>query len=43
MDEGLLGEVRAHDARVARTGVEIWIGSEPTFTQPNSQHPCWLS
>ena len=43
MNEGLLGEVRAHDARVARSGLRIWIGSEPTFTQPQSQHPCWLS
>lgn len=43
MDEGLLDEVRDHDIRVARTGVEIWIGAEPTFTQPQSQHPCWLT
>jgi uncharacterized protein (DUF2126 family) len=43
MDEGLLAEVRDHDVRVAKSGVRIWIGSEPTFTQAQSQHPCWLS
>lgn len=43
MDEGLLAEVRAHDERIAASGLTIWIGSEPTFTQPQSQHPCWLS
>src|SRR4051794_32414320 len=43
MDEGLLGEVRMHDARVARSGIPIWTGAEPTFTQAQSQHPCWLS
>jgi uncharacterized protein (DUF2126 family) len=43
MDEGLLREVQDHDARVARGGIQIWVGSEPTFTQPQSQHPCWLS
>jgi uncharacterized protein (DUF2126 family) len=43
MDEGLLSEVRAHDASVARSGLTIWIGAEPTFTQPQSHHPCWLT
>lgn len=43
MDDGLLGEVRDHDIRVARSGIPIWIGSEPTFTQAQSQHPCWLT
>jgi hypothetical protein len=43
MDEELLAEVRDHDACVTNSNLTIWIGSEPTFTQPQSQHPCWLS
>ena len=43
MDEAFLAEVRSHDARMARGGLEIWLGSEPTFTHPRSQHPCWLT
>lgn len=43
MDDAFLAEVRAHDARLARGGLDIWLGSEPTFTHPRSQHPCWLT
>jgi uncharacterized protein (DUF2126 family) len=43
MKEALLAEVDDHDARLARHGIEIWIGSEPTFTNARSQDPCWLS
>jgi uncharacterized protein (DUF2126 family) len=43
MDDAFLAEVRAHDARVARGGLDIWLGSEPTFTHPRSLHPCWLT
>ncbi len=42
MDPALLAEIRAHDAAVARLGIDIWIGAEPTFTDRNSQEPCWL-
>ena len=42
MDPALLAEIRAHDAAVARLGIDIWIGAEPTFTDRSSQEPCWL-
>ena len=35
--------MKAHDATLARSGIEIWIGSEPTFTNPRSHEPCWLA
>jgi uncharacterized protein (DUF2126 family) len=43
IDAGMLDEIRTHDSQVARSGVEIWIGAEPTFTNPRSLHPCWLT
>jgi len=42
-DDGLLQEVRAHDAAVMARGLELWIGAEPTFTVRESQDPEWLS
>jgi uncharacterized protein (DUF2126 family) len=42
VDGTLLEEIRAHDAAVARLGLDIWIGAEPTFTDRSSQEPCWL-
>jgi uncharacterized protein (DUF2126 family) len=42
VDEALLAEIRAHDAAVARLGLDLWIGSEPTFTDRTSQEPWWL-
>jgi uncharacterized protein (DUF2126 family) len=35
--------ITAHDSAVAEAGLEIWIGSEPTFTLRNSEQPQWLS
>lgn len=35
--------VRAHDAAVASRGLEIWVGTEPTFTDRFSEAPEWLS
>ena len=32
-----------HDEMIARRGVEIWIGAEPTFTRPDSLEPAWTS
>jgi uncharacterized protein (DUF2126 family) len=43
MDDALLAEVQAHDASLIRHGLDIWIGSEPTFTHPESQQPCWFT
>lgn len=36
-------DVGTHDATVARRGVDIWVGAEPTFTLPGSEAPEWLS
>lgn len=35
-------EVRAHDARVAASGLELWVGSEPTFTDRYATGPEWV-
>lgn len=43
MENALLAEVHEHDRQLARDGIELWIGSEPTFTNPRSQEPCWIS
>jgi len=32
-----------HDELIARRGVEIWIGAEPTFTRADSLDPAWTS
>ena len=34
--------VRAHDAAVAASGLDIWVGSEPTFTDRFADTPEWL-
>ncbi len=34
--------VSRHDARVAELGLDIWVGSEPTFTDREAQAPPWL-
>jgi len=34
--------VRAHDQAVARTGLAVWVGAEPTFTDRYSEHAAWL-
>ena len=35
--------IEKHDIAIANTGVDIWIGSEPTFTLRTSEEPQWLS
>src|ERR687888_1505168 len=42
MNPALAAEVAEHDDAVARRGLEIWIGAEPTFTERRSQDPWWL-
>lgn len=34
--------VAEHDEAIARTGLAIWVGSEPTFTDRFSTDPAWL-
>jgi len=35
--------LEVHDDLLARRGVEIWIGAEPTFTRADSLDPVWSS
>ena len=35
--------IRAHDEAVAASGLDVWIGAEPTFTNRQSESPEWLS
>ena len=35
--------VQAHDAAVRSAALEVWIGSEPTFTRRDSEAPEWLT
>ena len=35
--------IRAHDEAVAASGIDVWIGAEPTFTNRQSESPEWLS
>ena len=32
-----------HDEMLARRGVEVWVGAEPTFTRADSIDPAWIS
>jgi uncharacterized protein (DUF2126 family) len=42
-DDEFDAAVRRHDAEVAATGLAIWVGSEPTFTDRLAQSPPWLN
>ena len=35
--------VHRHDQRIAELGLDIWVGSEPTFTDREAQTPPWLN
>lgn len=35
--------VRVHDCAVSRSALNLWVGSEPTFTDRHAQTPEWLS
>ncbi len=38
----LAASLAMHDDQIARRGLEIWIGVEPTFTRPDSLEPPWV-
>ena len=42
-DDDLDACFAVHDDLIARRGVEIWIGAEPTFTRADSLDPAWMS
>jgi uncharacterized protein (DUF2126 family) len=35
--------IRAHDEAIAACGLDVWVGSEPTFTNRRSESPEWLT
>ena len=43
LDEPFAATVSRHDADIAALGLSIWVGSEPTFTDPRAQSPEWLT
>jgi len=42
VDAELRRAIAAHDARVREAGLELWLGAEPTFTDPTSSDPEWI-
>ena len=43
MTDELDATLALHDELLARRGVDVWIGAEPTFTRADSLHPAWSS
>jgi uncharacterized protein (DUF2126 family) len=43
MTSDLDGGFAVHDALLARRGVDIWVGAEPTFTRADSLDPAWTN
>ncbi|MCU0673866.1 MAG: transglutaminase family protein [Myxococcota bacterium] len=41
-DAELRRAIAAHDARVREAGLELWLGAEPTFTDPTSSDSEWI-
>jgi uncharacterized protein (DUF2126 family) len=42
LDSELRRAIAGHDARVREVGLELWLGAEPTFTDPSSSDPEWI-
>jgi uncharacterized protein (DUF2126 family) len=40
--EDLDAVLAMHDELLARRGIDVWIGGEPTFTRADSSEPAWL-
>lgn len=41
--EDIAASLAMHDDLIARRGVDIWVGAEPTFTRPDSLDAPWIS
>ncbi|MDB4957808.1 MAG: hypothetical protein JWO36_5377 [Myxococcales bacterium] len=41
MTDDLDAVLAMHDELIARRGIEIWVGAEPTFTRADSLDPAW--
>ena len=42
-DDAIVAALAAHDDLLARRGVDVWVGAEPTFTRADSLEPAWLA
>lgn len=42
-DDELIASLAAHDELIARRGVEVWLGAEPTFTRADSLAAAWTN
>jgi uncharacterized protein (DUF2126 family) len=43
VSDDLEASLAMHDELIARRGVEIWVGGEPTFTRADSVAPAWTN
>lgn len=43
MSDDLDATLAVHDELIARRGVDIWVGAEPTFTRADSTAPAWTN
>jgi uncharacterized protein (DUF2126 family) len=43
VSEDLEASLAVHDELIARKGLEIWVGAEPTFTRADSIDPAWTA
>ena len=43
MTEELDAVLELHDELLARRGVDVWVGAEPTFTRADSLDAAWTS
>src|SRR5690349_26047 len=42
MSDELDAVLAMHNELIARRGVEVWVGAEPTFTRADSLEPAWI-
>ncbi len=43
MSDDLDATLAVHDELLARRGVDVWVGAEPTFTRAESNHAAWAN
>jgi uncharacterized protein (DUF2126 family) len=43
VSDELEASVAMHDELIARRGVDVWVGAEPTFTRADSLEPAWTN
>jgi uncharacterized protein (DUF2126 family) len=43
MADDVAASLEMHDELLARRGVDVWVGAEPTFTRPDSTDAAWTA